>query len=260
MLGSLVALGLLRASLSKTGPMPPADVVVRAGTERVLHGTSGTPGVRALFETSSTDRQGRGTAMSIDLRGHSYLSELDFTAPEISRLPDLSADFKAARRPGTERPCLTGRDLALREDLHRYPLREDLTPALLAEELQADLLLIHTDVPNVYAGSGTPPQRAVLDVTPAQLRDRTFPEGAIQPETETEATVRFVERTDGLAAIGAPDAAYAIAHGTSGTLVRPELALGQQEAAGEPESRCRDGRLPTKDQWPLLPPPGGTNT
>ncbi|MFA3872588.1 ornithine carbamoyltransferase [Streptomyces sp. MMCC 100] len=51
--------------------------------------------------------------MSIDLRGRSYLSELDFTAPEISHLLDLAADLKAARRLGTEQPRLTGRHLAL---------------------------------------------------------------------------------------------------------------------------------------------------
>ncbi|GHE44953.1 ornithine carbamoyltransferase [Streptomyces capitiformicae] len=51
--------------------------------------------------------------MTIDLRGRSYLSELDFTAAEIHHLLDLAADLKAARRGGTERPRLTGRHLAL---------------------------------------------------------------------------------------------------------------------------------------------------
>ncbi|MGK9462066.1 carbamate kinase [Streptomyces sp. G6] len=101
---------------------------------------------------------------------------------------------------------------------------KDFTAALLAEELKADLLLILTDVPHVYADFGTPRQQPVLDVTPAQLRDRAFPEGSMKPKTE--AAARFVERTGGLAAIGALDAAYAIAHGTSGTLVRPELPIG----------------------------------
>ncbi|MFF0687668.1 carbamate kinase [Streptomyces albogriseolus] len=101
---------------------------------------------------------------------------------------------------------------------------KDFTAALLAEELKADLLLILTDVPNVYTDFGTPRQQPVLDVTPAQLRDSTFPEGSMKPKTE--AAARFVERTGGLAAIGALDAAYAIAHGTSGTLVRPELPIG----------------------------------
>nr|WSY57705.1 ornithine carbamoyltransferase [Streptomyces sp. NBC_00886] len=51
--------------------------------------------------------------MSVDLRGRSYLSELDHTANEIHHLLDLAADLKAAKRAGTERPRLTGKNLAL---------------------------------------------------------------------------------------------------------------------------------------------------
>ncbi|MFF9819094.1 ornithine carbamoyltransferase [Streptomyces sp. NPDC014006] len=51
--------------------------------------------------------------MTVDLRGRSYLSELDFTPEEIHHLLDLAADLKAARRAGTERPRLTGRHIAL---------------------------------------------------------------------------------------------------------------------------------------------------
>ncbi|MFF3582977.1 ornithine carbamoyltransferase [Streptomyces mirabilis] len=51
--------------------------------------------------------------MTTDLRGRSYLSELDFTAAEIHHLLDLAAELKAAKRSGTEQPRLTGRHLAL---------------------------------------------------------------------------------------------------------------------------------------------------
>ncbi|MEV7236628.1 ornithine carbamoyltransferase [Streptomyces sp. NPDC051020] len=51
--------------------------------------------------------------MTVDLRGRSYLSELDFTRTEIHHLLDLSAELKAAKRAGTERPRLTGRNVAL---------------------------------------------------------------------------------------------------------------------------------------------------
>lgn len=51
--------------------------------------------------------------MTADLRGRSYLSELDFTSAEIHHLLDLAAGLKAARRAGTERPRLTGKHLAL---------------------------------------------------------------------------------------------------------------------------------------------------
>ncbi|WP_089107392.1 ornithine carbamoyltransferase [Streptomyces hyaluromycini] len=51
--------------------------------------------------------------MTVDLRGRSYLSELDFTAAEIHHLLTLAARLKAEKRTRTERPRLTGRNLAL---------------------------------------------------------------------------------------------------------------------------------------------------
>ncbi|MER8058328.1 carbamate kinase [Streptomyces sp. SID8366] len=97
---------------------------------------------------------------------------------------------------------------------------KDLTAALLAEDLKADFLLILTDVPHVYADFGGPHQRPLLEATPAELRSGDFPAGSMGPKTE--AAARFVERTGGLAAIGALDAAYEIVRGRAGTLVRPE--------------------------------------
>ncbi|KUM84261.1 MULTISPECIES: ornithine carbamoyltransferase [Streptomyces] len=49
----------------------------------------------------------------VDLRGRSFLSELDFTAREIQHLLELAADLKATRRADTEKPRLTGKHLAL---------------------------------------------------------------------------------------------------------------------------------------------------
>lgn len=101
---------------------------------------------------------------------------------------------------------------------------KDLTAACLAEDLKADFLLILTDVPCVYDGYGTHDQQPVLDATPDGLRRGGYPDGSMGPKAE--AAARFVERTGGLAAIGALDAAHEIVHGRSGTLVRPELTDG----------------------------------
>jgi carbamate kinase len=100
---------------------------------------------------------------------------------------------------------------------------KDLTAALLAEDLKADFLLVLTDVPHVYADYGTPQQRPLHDATPTTLRRGHFTAGSMGPKTE--AAARFVERTGGLAAIGALDAAYEMLHGRAGTLVRPDLPV-----------------------------------
>lgn len=51
--------------------------------------------------------------MAMNLRNRSYLDELDFTAAEIQLLLELTGELKAAHRAGTERPRLTGKQLAL---------------------------------------------------------------------------------------------------------------------------------------------------
>lgn len=51
--------------------------------------------------------------MPVDLRHRSFLKELDFTPEEFRFLLELSADLKAAKRAGAERPRLTGRNIAL---------------------------------------------------------------------------------------------------------------------------------------------------
>lgn len=51
--------------------------------------------------------------MPINLHGRSFLTLLDFTPAEIRFLLVLAAELKAAKRAGTERPRLTGKNIAL---------------------------------------------------------------------------------------------------------------------------------------------------
>ena len=51
--------------------------------------------------------------MSIDLRNRSFVKLLDFSPEEIVYLLDLSAELKAAKLGGTERPLLVGKNIAL---------------------------------------------------------------------------------------------------------------------------------------------------
>jgi len=48
-----------------------------------------------------------------NLRGRSFVKELDFTPLEITAMLDLSTQLKAAKRTGTERPRLRGKNIAL---------------------------------------------------------------------------------------------------------------------------------------------------
>ncbi|WP_060177249.1 carbamate kinase [Streptomyces sp. IMTB 1903] len=96
---------------------------------------------------------------------------------------------------------------------------KDLTAALLAEALDADALLLLTDVSHVSLGYGTPRAEPIGRTTPAALRARQFPAGSMGPKVD--AVCRFVELTGGMAAIGALEDARAILDGTTGTVVTP---------------------------------------
>jgi carbamate kinase len=96
---------------------------------------------------------------------------------------------------------------------------KDLTASLLAEALDADALLLVTDVPAVMADYGTPAAAPMRDTTPARLRARSFPEGSMGPKVD--AACRFAELTGGMAAIGALDSAAAMLRGGCGTVVTP---------------------------------------
>jgi carbamate kinase len=95
---------------------------------------------------------------------------------------------------------------------------KDLTAALLAAELEADALLLLTDVAAVYEDWPRPCERPIRSATPAALRALSFAPGSMGPKVE--AACRFVERTGCMAAIGALDTAADLLDGTVGTLVR----------------------------------------
>jgi ornithine carbamoyltransferase len=58
-------------------------------------------------------RRWKGAYMPVNLRDRSFLKLLDFEPEEIRFLLGLSRDLKAAKYAGTERPRLTGKNIAL---------------------------------------------------------------------------------------------------------------------------------------------------
>ena len=74
-------------------------------------------------------------------------------------------------------------------------LDKDLTAALLARQVDADLLIIATNVPNAVVGWGTPEARSIGRITAADLRALAakgyFASGSMGPKVE--AACRFAE-------------------------------------------------------------------
>ncbi|WP_127842082.1 carbamate kinase [Actinomyces wuliandei] len=106
---------------------------------------------------------------------------------------------------------------------------KDLTASVLAQAVQADALLILTDVDGVFTGYGTPQQQQVPRATPEELRGMGLPAGSMGPKVE--AVSRFVESTGGMAAIGRLEDATRIISGESGTVVTQDVKNNGPRAA-----------------------------
>lgn len=95
---------------------------------------------------------------------------------------------------------------------------KDLASALLAEQVDADLLVIATDVDGVYTDWGTPGQRRLGRVTPDELAGLELPAGSMGPKVQ--AACAFAENTGNEAVIGSLADIADIVVGDAGTRVR----------------------------------------
>lgn len=96
---------------------------------------------------------------------------------------------------------------------------KDLASALLARDLDADLLVLATDVDGVYRDWGGPHEQRLSETTPQELRSMDLPTGSMG--SKAEAACDFVETTGRRVAIGALGALQELVAGTAGTHVRP---------------------------------------
>ena len=96
---------------------------------------------------------------------------------------------------------------------------KDATSALLAEAVNADFLMLLTDVPAVFRDWGTPSASPYGRVMPEQLAVQEFAAGSMGPKVA--AACRFVRRTGRHAAIGRLQEATAVFGGQAGTHVVP---------------------------------------
>lgn len=99
---------------------------------------------------------------------------------------------------------------------------KDLTAALLADALDAELLLIVTGVPCAYLDYGKPSQRPLGEVTASELRAHAaaghFAPGSMGPKLA--AAAEFASRPSRRAIVCDPDSIDAALRGQAGTRVR----------------------------------------
>ncbi|CAN7635751.1 carbamate kinase [Neorhizobium sp. LjRoot104] len=92
---------------------------------------------------------------------------------------------------------------------------KDAASTLLAEQLDADMLLLLTDVDAVYADFGTPNARPLTKIDPGSVDEKQFPAGSMRPKIA--AASRFSRSGGRRAAIGRLEDAMALVAGAEGT-------------------------------------------
>lgn len=94
---------------------------------------------------------------------------------------------------------------------------KDRTAALLAQQLNADILLMLTDVEAIFRNWGTSMQESIEDITPDALDLMRFAAGSMGPKIA--ASSQFVRAGGRMAGIGRLQDARAIVEGCKGTRV-----------------------------------------
>ncbi|KAA0946509.1 MULTISPECIES: carbamate kinase [unclassified Pseudomonas] len=94
---------------------------------------------------------------------------------------------------------------------------KDLCSSLLAEQLNADLLVIATDVSATFIDFGKPTQKAIGQVHPDELEKLGFASGSMGPKVQ--AACEFARNTGKTAVIGSLSDIESIVQGTAGTRI-----------------------------------------
>lgn len=105
---------------------------------------------------------------------------------------------------------------------------KDLASELLAEDVDADLLVMATDVEGVFVNWGTPEQHLLMMITADQLAGYEFPRGSMGPKVD--AATRFAGIPGKRAAIGALSDITEIVAGVKGTQVVNGTVVQQEPA------------------------------
>ena len=94
---------------------------------------------------------------------------------------------------------------------------KDRAAALLAREIDADALLVLTDVDSVYLDWGTDKQKSIRRISPNEITGFGFPDGSMGPKVS--AACEFARQSGGIACIGTMADAQEMLAGTAGTTV-----------------------------------------
>ena len=119
--------------------------------------------------------------------------------------------------------CAGGGGIPTMYDEHRKlkgveaVIDKDLCSALLAEQLDSDLLVIATDVNAAFIDFGKPTQKAIARAHPDDIEKIGFAAGSMGPKVQ--AACEFARNTGKVAVIGSLSDIEAIVQGNAGTRI-----------------------------------------
>jgi carbamate kinase len=218
MIGYLLEQGLVNQLPGRSVATLLTQVVVE---ERDPAFANPTKPIGPVYDGASAERlrAERGWAIAPDGDGYRRV----VASPEPRSIVEL-ATIELLVRSGVLVVCVGGGGIPVLADregrLHGVEgvIDKDLAATLLARGLEADALLLLTDVAAVEAEWGTPRARELREASVDELRAMDWEPGSMGPKIE--AACRFAETTGGLAAIGALEDAGAILRGERGTRIR----------------------------------------
>jgi carbamate kinase len=124
---------------------------------------------------------------------------------------------------------------------------KDLAAVVLAEGLDADALLLLTDVPAVHLGWDSPDPKPLRRLTLADadtgVQDGSFAAGSMGPKVR--AAAQFVGRTSRFAAIGLLGDAVAVSQGRAGTEIVESAVVADESEPRPPELTGTGVRCPS---------------
>ncbi|WP_454255501.1 carbamate kinase [Pseudomonas sp. Marseille-Q8238] len=172
-----------------------------------------------VYEKAEAERLAAEKGWSITPDGDSFRRVV--ASPRPKRIFEIRP-VKWLLEQGTIVICAGGGGIPTRYENGRLigveaVIDKDLCSALLAEQLDADLLVIATDVSAAFIDWGLPTQKAIAQAHPDALQQLKFAAGSMGPKVQ--AACEFARHTGKVAAIGSLADIEAIVQGTGGTRV-----------------------------------------
>lgn len=235
MVGHMLELAL-RNRLPERDVVSVLTEVVVAGDDPAFHAPTKPIGPVYSAEEAQRLRLDRGWTMGRDGAGYRRL----VPSPE----PNAIAEIRSLRilvDSGALVICGGGGGIPIALDgdgtMHGVEavIDKDLTAALLARRLDADLLLMLTDVDAVYRDWGGLNERPIARANPAELQAMHLSAGSMGPKVE--AACRFAASTGRPAAIGSLTDLARVARGEAGTRVVAPAAEPAIAATRRPPRR-----------------------